>query len=300
MHTHSRERALGRLAARQHGVASAAQLRAIGLSHDAIQRRARSGRLQRLYRGVYAVGPMAPTRRGRELAAVLACGDGAALSHLSAGYVWAIVRQIPRKLHLTCARSRPPAPGVAVHRSTLHPSDRVLRDGLPVTTVSRTLVDLADVLPQDALADAVHEAEAKRVFDLARIESALVRVPGRRGRHQLARVLSDWRPEPFTRSDTERLFLALCKRHGLPRPHVNTWMGEQEVDFAWPQHRLAVEVDGAATHHTRRAFEEDRRRDRRLAARGIQVLRVTWRDLHHDESAVAAQLAAVLAARGLA
>jgi very-short-patch-repair endonuclease len=106
-----------------------------------------------------------------------------------------------------------------------------------------------------------------------------------------------WRPEPCTRTKAERLFLALCKRYDLPRPLVNTWIDEQEVDFHWPDYKLVVEVDGE-THHTRRAFEEDRRRDRRLAVKGIQVLRVTWRDLRADPEGVAPEVGAVLAARG--
>lgn len=294
MHTRLRERALGEFAARQHGVLSLLQLREFGLSDKAIHGRIRSGRLRRLYQGVYAVGPMALTERGRELAAVLACGDGAALSHRSAGFAWGMVKRQAHKIHVTCARSRPPGPGVVVHRSPLDESDRVMRDGVPVTTVARTLVDLAEVLTETQLADAVHEAEVQRRFDLTEVEAAQARAPGRRGRGKLNRVLADWRPRPFTRTEAERLFLALCKRHGLPRPGVNTWVGEQEVDFAWPDHDLAVEVDGGATHLTRRAFEEDRRRDRRLAVKGIQVLRVTWRDLHENQADVAAQLAAVL------
>jgi very-short-patch-repair endonuclease len=297
MHTRSREHALGRLAARHHGVLSLLQLRELGLSDKAIHGRVRSGRLHRLYRGVYAVGHTALTPRGRELAAVLACGDEATLSERSAGFAWGLVKSRPRNVHVICGRSRPPGPGIQVHRSRFDERDRVTLDGVPVTTVARTLVDLADVLPETQLADAVNEAEVTRVFDLAQVESARVRAPGRRGRQKLDRVLENWHPHPFTRSDAEYLFLAFCQRHRLPRPRVNTWIGEQEVDFAWPAYNVAVEVDGGATHHTRRAFEEDRRRDRRLAVRGIPVLRVTWRDLHADEAELAAQLKAVLARR---
>jgi very-short-patch-repair endonuclease len=297
MHKHSGEEALAGLAADQRGVVSRAQLHELGLSDPGITRRVQAGRLHRLYQGVYAVGHTSLTPRARELAAVLACGEEATLTHRSAGFAWAIVKQPPRKIHVTCSRSRSPGPGVVVHRSALHPSDRVVLDGVPVTTVARTLVDLADVLRQDQLADAVNEAEVQRRFDLRQLQAARARVPNRHGGHKLDRVLARWRPRPFTRKEAERLFLALCKRHGLPRPRVNTWIAEQEVDFAWPAHRVAVEVDGAATHHTRRAFEEDRRRDRRLAVKGIQVLRVTWRDLRADEAELAAQLKAVLAAR---
>jgi very-short-patch-repair endonuclease len=297
MHNHSRSEALAALVRRQQGVVSLFQLRELGFSDKAVERRREKHHLHRLYRGVYAVGHTALTPRGRELAAVLACGDEATLSHPSAGYAWAIVKQPSREIHVTCARSRPPGPGVVVHRSPLDPADRVVLDGVLVTTVARTLVDLAEVLSEQGLADAVHEAEVQRRFDLRELEAAQARAPSRRGRNKLNRVLADWKPPPFTRTKAERLFLALCRRHDLPRPRVNTWIGEQEVDFAWPEHAIAVEVDGGATHNTRRAFEEDRRRDRRLAVKGIQVLRVTWRDLHVNEGEVATQLRAVLAAR---
>lgn len=297
MHTHHEEWALRRLAARQHGVASVAQLRAIGLSDDAVQRRVRSGRFRRLYRGVFSLGPVELTGQGRELAAVLACGEGAALSHRSAAHAWGLVKRRGRDMHVTCARSRPPARGILVHRSPLGASDRALLDGMPVTCVARTLVDLAEVLAADELADAVNGAEAQRRFDLRELRAAQGRAPGRRGRNRLERALAAWTPPPFTRSDAEILFLALCRRRGLPRPQVNTWLGEQEVDFYWPAHRLVVEIDGGETHMTRMAFEEDRRRDRRLAVKGIQVMRVTWRDLRWDEEGVAEELRAVLAAR---
>ena len=172
MHKHSGEEALAGLAAGQRGVVSLSQLHELGLSDPGITRRLQAGRLHRLYRGVYAVGHTALTPRARELAAVLACGDGAALSHRSAGFAWGFVKRRPREVHVTCVRSRPPGPGVVVHRSTLDAGDRVVLDGVPVTTAARTLVDLGDVLPEMQLADAVNQAEVKRVFDLARVEAA--------------------------------------------------------------------------------------------------------------------------------
>jgi very-short-patch-repair endonuclease len=164
-------------------------------------------------------------------------------------------------------------------------------DGLPVTSVARTLVDLADVLNERQLAKAVHEAEVLRLFDLRALEQAQASVPGRKGRHRLARVLAGYRDEPaFTRNDAERAFLELCEQHSLPQPIANAPLHGFEVDFFWPDKALVIELDGAATHLTRKAFEEDRRRDRALAVKGIQVLRVTWRDLN----AGADDLAAIL------
>ena len=152
---------------------------------------------------------------------------------------------------------------------------------VPITSVARTLVDLADVLTEERLAKAVHQAEILRVFDLRAIEEALARVPGRSGRHRLARVLAAYQPEPhFLRSEAERRLKRLCEAHALPQPQFNVWVAGCEVDVYWPEARFALEVDGAATHHTRHAFHADRRRDRALAAEGIQVVRVTWPDLN--------------------
>jgi very-short-patch-repair endonuclease len=144
----------------------------------------------------------------------------------------------------------------------------------------------------------VHEAEVQRLFDLRKLERAVARVPGRRGRHKLRRVLAAYEERTsFTRNRAERLVLQMCKTHGLPKPQVNTWIDIYEVDFFWPELALALEFDGAATHHTRRAFYADRTRDRALAARGIHVLRATWRDLVPDDAALGRELAAIIAVR---
>jgi very-short-patch-repair endonuclease len=162
--------------------------------------------------------------------------------------------------------------------------------------VARILVDLADVLPERKLADAVHEAEVRRLFDLSALEQALSRVAGRSGRHRLGRVLTAYRGErPLTRSGAERRLLELCASRGLPAPRTAASIGGYEVDFLWPAAGLCVEVDGAAAHHTSRAFHADRRRDRELAALGIHVVRVTWRDLEGDLALLADQLEAILA-----
>lgn len=168
-------------------------------------------------------------------------------------------------------------------------------DGIPVTSVARTLVDLADVLPEQRLADAVHESEVKRLFDRRAVERVLERLPGRKGRHKLRRVLAAYRNvQPFTRNRAERLVVEMCERHGLPPPQVNTWIDEFEVDFYWPDAGLALEFDGRAVHRTTRSFYEDRRRDRSLAARGIRVVRATGRD---EPASLAQELRTILAVR---
>jgi very-short-patch-repair endonuclease len=161
-------------------------------------------------------------------------------------------------------------------------------DAVPVTSVARTLVDLADVLTEKRLADAVHETEVLRLFDLSKIEEAQARVPGRPGTGRLARVLDTYEEPPMTRTEAERRFFRLCKSHSLPQPKTNQLLHGYEVDFHWPDHNLVVEIDGAAAHQTRRAFEQDRRRDRALAKNGVQVLRVTWRDLEEGAADIAA------------
>ncbi len=197
-------------------------------------------------------------------------------------------------------RSRPdPArsePGITLHRSrSLTDRDRTLIAAVPVTTVARTLVDLADVLSERRLARAVARAEELRVFDLAALEAVQARVPGRRGRHRLRRVLAAYRPEPhFLRSEAERRLKRLCRDHGLPQPQFNVGVAGFEVDVYWPEARLALEFDGAATHHTRQAFHADRRRDRALAVEGVQTLRVTWPDL---AAPLARQVLAILRRR---
>jgi very-short-patch-repair endonuclease len=275
-------------------VVSVEHLLAAGLSHREITTRVRNGLLHRLHRGVYAVGHMALTPRSREMAAVLACGPDAVLSHRSAAVLWGLLRSAPR-IEVTAPRSRKRRAGLAVHRSrVLSAVDRVVLDGIPVTGVARTLVDLADLLSERRLADAVHEAEVRRLFDLKAVEAALARVPGRGGRHRLGRVLAAYEPRPFTRSDGERRVLALCREQGLLQPRVNALVEGYEVDFWWPDAGLVVELDGEAVHHTRRAFREDRRRDRALATAGIHVLRVPPEDVGER---FATELHAVLAQR---
>lgn len=268
---------------------SYAQLIELGLTKDVIHRLVRARHLHRLYRAVYAVGHDAVSPRGKDLAAVLSCGPGAVLSHRAAGGLWGFIRSATARREVTAPRSKTGPNGLLVHRSRrLDPDDRALVDAVPVTSVARTLVDLADVLSERKLADAVHEAEVLRLFDLRKIQEAQARVPGRTGRHRLKRVLAAYEPPRLTRNEAERRFLALIQSHSLPQPRTNELLHGYEVDFHWPAKDLVVELDGAAAHHTRRAFVNDRRRDRALAKQGIQVLRVTAGDLEGGAADIAA------------
>jgi very-short-patch-repair endonuclease len=274
------------------------QARRAGLSRRAIERRIEAGWLVPLYKGVYAVGHTSLTRHSHLVAAVYACGPSALASHRAAGWLWGVLRGA-QPIEVTAPRSRKPRDGFAVHRSRrVDDEDRAVVDAIPATSLARTLVDLADVLTEKRLADAVHESEVLRLFDLNQVERVLERLPGRKGRHKLARVLAAYSDvQPFTRSGAERLVHEMCERHGLPTPRVNTWIETEEADFYWPEAGLVLEFDGADSHLTRRAFHEDRARDRALATRGIQVVRVTWRDATRDEAGLARELAAILSRR---
>jgi Transcriptional regulator, AbiEi antitoxin len=287
------------LASRQHGVVSLRQLLQLGFSRDAIRARVRTGRLLPLHRGVYAVGHLALTGRSKDLAAVLACGPEALLSHRSAGKLWGILHTSTARIEVTAPRSRGPREGVVVHRSrVIHADDRAIRDATPVTSLARTVVDLAEVLSEPWLGDAVNEAEVQRLFDLSAVEAALGRVPGRKGRHRLSRVLAAYQPEPvLLRNEAERLLFELCERHDLPRPLANVSVAGHDLDLFWPDGNLGVEFDGFAVHGTRRAFHRDRQKDRQLAGLDIHVARVTSRDLQGDGSVLAGELGRALNVR---
>jgi predicted transcriptional regulator of viral defense system len=282
------------LASRQHGIVRWEQVREAGLTRQGVRRRVESGWLVRLYEGVYAVGHTALTERSHLIAAVFASGPQALASHRAAGKLWGILRG-SQGIEVTAPRGRKPKKGFTLHRSRLlHDEDRASIDSIPVTSLARTLVDLADVLREERLADAVNEAELRQIFDLKPVQRVLERLPGRKGRHKLQRVLSAYRHvQPFTRSRGERLVLEMCRDHGLPQPRTNTWVESQEADFYWPEAGLVLEFDGDV-HQTTRAFYEDRERDRELAAQGIHVVRATDRD---EPAVLAKELQAILAVR---
>jgi very-short-patch-repair endonuclease len=240
---------------------------------------------------------ISPSRRARASSPPSSpTGPGALLSHRSAATLWGLLRYAPR-IEVTAPRACRPRAGLLLHRSRLiHEEDREVVDGIPVTSVARTIVDLAEG-PERYLAAAVREAEVRKLFDLRAIDRSLARLPGRRGRHRLRRLLASYRPEgAFTRSEAERRFLEICRDHGLPVPQANVWIDEFEVDFYWPDARLAVELDSPTFHMTTHAFHADRRRDRVLAAQGIQVVRVTLEDLTRPAE-LAGQLARIRSRR---
>jgi hypothetical protein len=270
---------IARLAARQWGVVSLADLRAAGLSANAVAHRVRGGRLHPLHRAVYAVGHPAPPSEGRFLAAVLACGPGAALSHVSAAALWDLVPWDGRRPEVTAAACRA-HPGIRTHRSALLDATDVTRHrGIPVTAPARTLLDVAAALDERALRRAVREAQARYRVTVGQLRAVLDRHAGRRGARALARIVATG-PAP-TRSELEDVVLDLVLDAGFPHPQVNVPLvvgGRLLVpDFRWPDARVIVEADGAAWHEGSVAREDDAGRQALLERCGERVLRVTWR-----------------------
>jgi len=275
------------VAAGQHGVVTSAQLFVAGLGRHAIAHRVRVGWLRRLHRGVYLVGPlMGPLTK--EMAALLACGDRAALSHATAAAIWGLVPDLPAVVQVSVARNVRRREGVRVHRvARLGSADVTVRDGCRLTTPARTLSDLACELAPREFSRAVEEAQVQR---LVTRHELLTLLPSRR-----SPALRDAIEEPsLTRSEAERRLLDVIRSARLPRPRTNVRVGFHEVDFHWPEQRLVVEVDGFAFHSTRAAFERDRLRDAQLQAAGQRVIRVTWRQITHEPAALIARLAAAL------
>jgi hypothetical protein len=228
------------------------------------------------------------------MAAVLACGDAAVITHRSAARLLELRQTGQRRIDVTVPVSCHSRPGIRLHRSELPREDVTRRDSIPVTTVSRTLVDLSAILKLNQLLRVVEQADRMGVLDLLAIERILAR--GRRpGGAKLKAILSEYRGVPATRSQLERDFLRLIETAGLPQPLVNSKVAGLEVDFFWPASRLIVELDGRAYHSSPRAFEEDRRRDARLQRAGYRVLRITFRRLRKDPMAVVGEVRAFIA-----
>jgi len=284
----SADAAVAALAARQHSVVTGEQLAAAGLGQHAIARRVRDGRLRRMHRGIYLAAPL-PAPLTPEMAAVLACGDSAVLSHESAAALWGLRPRPDGDVDVTVAGRRVrPRRGIRIHSARELAAAR--RHGIPVTTPARTLLDLAAHLPQRELDRAVEEAQLKRLVT----RSALAQCrSGHRGAKALEAAL---RYEPaLTRSEAEARLLGLIRAAHLPAPLTNVRVGRYEVDLLWPAEGLAVEVDGYAYHSSRQAFERDRLRDAELQAAGLRVMRVTWRQIVHAPEALVARIAAALA-----
>jgi very-short-patch-repair endonuclease len=264
---------IAQVAGRQYGAISSAQLQAAGLGRNAVAKRCKTGRLYRLHRGVYAVGHIAPSNERQWMAAVLALGDGAVLSHRSAAELWALLpsHEGPVDVSLPSRNGRRRRQGIRIHRpGLLEPGEVGRQRGIPVTSPARTLADLKSATPAHELRRAIRQADFLGLPTGPDVEV------------------------DKTRSELECRFLWLCARHHLPKPKVNMRIGMMTVDFCWVEQRLIVETDGYRYHGGREAFESDRARDLRLRTLGYQVLRLSHRQVFDEGGRVVNTLRAVL------
>jgi hypothetical protein len=283
------------LATRQHGVVTRAQLLALGFSTAKIGRWVKTGRLVALYTGIYAVGHGALGQSGRWLAATVACGPRAVLSHGSAAALWEIRRNQPRLVHVTVPGTggHTMPRGVRLHRyRSLDPAiDVTNHNGIPVTTVERTILDLTMRLPLRKVRRAFAQADALRILDFAQVDRLIAAHPKRRGTRAFAAIAGEHRPgRPLSRSDFEDRMAELCDRHGLPAPQINLRLAGLEVDLSWPEYRVVVEADTSAFHGTWAAKERGADRDARLAAAGYTVHRFTDRQLEYAPETIVAAI----------
>ena len=243
---------------------------------------------------MYLVGPLR-TPLTESMAAVLALGDGALLTHYPAAVLWGLRPPAPLPMEVTVIDRDARGPdGIKVHRvAGLDPTDAARRDGVPVTSPARTLLDLAATVNTRDLNRAADEARVHRLVTDLSLNEQFQRYPHHRGTAALRQVIQT---EPaLTRSEAERKFLELIRAARLPEPETNARVGRWEVDFVWRAERLVVEVDGYAFHSSRSSFERDRRRDADLAAIGIRVMRATWRQITSEREALAVTLVRALA-----
>ena len=291
------------LAAAQHGVVARWQLVGLGLGRGAIQHRLDRGRLHRVYLGVYSVGHPRVIRRGRLMAAVLACGQEAVLSHRSAASLWNLLADNRPRTDVTVpGRTRAGIAAVILHQPrTLDERDLTVVDAIPVTAVGRTLLDVAATRPRRELERAFENAERQRVLDLHEVRGVLDRSEGHRGRRPLSALIEQFSELPPTlRSELERDLFERLRAAGLPLPSANVTIAGHEVDFAWLGHKVIVEIDGWEFHRGRLAFERDRRRDIDLQLEGYIVLRFTWARLRDEPDAVIAAVREAIGKSALA
>jgi very-short-patch-repair endonuclease len=297
-----REQALAGLAIRQWGVVTWEQMLAIGFESTGIKRRLADGRLQAVHREVYAVGHPHLSPQGRWLAAVMAYGEGALLSHRSAAALWGLARPRTLVIDVTAPAGRQGIrrrEKIWIHRGRLHPEDRAVRAGIPVTTVARTLFDLAEFVSLKRLESAWEEADRLNLLQLRAVEGVCERGYGRRALRPTRRLLAEARASTITRSPLEDEFEAFCHAHHLPAPVFNTTVLGLEVDALWPSQHLIVELDGFAFHRHHAAFQRDRARDAAIQVAGYRAIRLTHHRLDNEAATVAEELRALLQANAL-
>jgi very-short-patch-repair endonuclease len=286
------ERELGRLASGQHGVVTRAQLLRAGVTLAELEHRLGTGALLPVHRGVYRVGHRAPSVEARYLAAVMACGEGALLSGRAAAHLFGLLKGSAPPPEVTTRTTRR-VPGVRTRRSR-QLDDATTWRAIPVTTVARTLTDLAGDLPLDALARACHEAGVRYRTTPADVEAVLARRPNTPGARNLRSIIrGDTR---VTLSKLEKRFLQLLRQEKLALPRTNRPAGGRRVDCRWPDLKLTIELDSYQFHHSRHAWEQDRRREREARARGDEFRRYTYGDVFEDQEQMLTELRLLLPA----
>jgi hypothetical protein len=257
----------------------------------------RSGHLHAIHRGVYAIGHQRLSQRGHWLAAVLAHGSGALLSHGSAAALWGLQR--PRSpIDVTSSSGHPGRLGIRLHRGRIHAEDRAIRDATPVTSLARTLFDLAELVDEQRLERVFEEADRLNLLRLRELERVCEHSPGRHALRPIRRLIAEVRHPETTRSPLEDRFVSFCRRHDLPTPVLNTSVLNFEIDALWPAQRLVVELDGFAFHHHHAAFQRDRARDAALQAAGYHTIRLTHYRLDHESPIVLTEIRQLLSLGG--
>jgi hypothetical protein len=279
--TSTRHQAIGDLADQQHGRVTHRQLREIGMSASAIHRWVGNGHLRPEHRGVYAVGHRATGYLGRWMSGVLACGPGAVLSHHNAAAHLNLRKMSSAAIHVTTPR-RPRIEGVVAHRvRSLHPDDCAIVESIPVTSVARTHLDMAETLALRQMIRVIEQAERIGVFDLNAIHAVMARSHGRHGVKPLQRALAAIQGEPpRTNSEWERDFLDFCVDFYIPRPEMNVIVEGHEVDAFWREEKVIVELDSYEFHRARSAFHADRAKLCALQLAGYRVLPITVLNAH--------------------
>jgi hypothetical protein len=289
-------RALAELASRQHGIVARSQVVGLGVAGNTVDRWLRSGRLHRVHRGVYAVGHTAITMRGRWMAAVLASGEGAVLSHRSATALFGIWGSGTGEIHVTVPRKSRSQRSIRRHFSNLPDDEREVVEGIPVTSAARAVLDLAGDKGEAAAEAALREMEYLGIYGDVSLPALLARYPRHKGAPICCEALDRVRDDPGgrLRSPLEELFLPFLDAYRIPRPRLNAWLAigddSYQVDCLWPDAGLIAELDGFQSHGTNRAFRKDRKRDRRLGAAGYRVVRITEDQVTREPRALSADL----------
>lgn len=291
---------IAQLAEGQHGVVARRQLLALGLREDALQHRLSAGRLYLIHQGTYAVGHRVLTRSSWWMAAVLATGPDAVLSHWSAAALWMIRPNSRSLIDVTTSHKSRSWDGIKRHHKALPADEVTVKDGIPVTSVPRTIFDLAATEDVDTVASVLRESEHRNLWDSLSLPDLVERYPGRRGVKRVRLALQRVTEEPTgrKRSELEERFAPFIRRHHLPMPRFNDWilLGSKryQVDCHWPGTGQIVELDGWEGHGTRSAFQDDRERDRRLRVAGYSVTRLTWNQFRDEPEAIASDLRVLL------